>query len=135
MPTILVSDDDLTTLTVIERSLSRQGYSVIRSSNGLRTWQILEDNPHIDLVISDVIMPDLDGRDFVAKVRRDHRFANLPVVMISGIVSLREINDLLLHGASRFIPKPVPHSELMHTLEVLLGNVQDSVGNGVHSAQ
>ena len=117
---ILVSEDDKTTRTLIERCLEDEGYAVVSSSNGLRSWEVLNDNPDVALVISDVMMPDLDGRDLVRRIQSDQRFLNLPIVIISGVVSLKEIKSLLDNGASRFMPKPLKLDELIATVRNLI---------------
>ena len=83
------------------------GFESIEASDGLRAWQVLEDNPDVELVVSDVMMPNLDGRQLVRRVRDEDRLAGLPVILISDFIRTSEVSSLLDDGATAFLPKPL----------------------------
>lgn len=109
---ILIVEDDPVSRLLIERVVTVMGNSVIRASGGRLAWGIVKDNPDIDLIITDISMPDLDGREFVRLVRADKKIAHIPIIMISGVISLHEISHALELGASRFMAKPIKAEEL-----------------------
>jgi CheY-like chemotaxis protein len=117
---ILVADDDPITRKVLHRTLSLAGFSVVLASDGLRALAVLEDNPDIELLITDVLMPNMDGRQLIQALQRDPRFVNLPRIIMSATVTIREINSLLEIGASRFLAKPVSAERLESELSALL---------------
>jgi CheY-like chemotaxis protein len=117
--TVLVADDDLVTRKLLRKTLTDGGYSVILASDGLRARAILDDNPDIDLLITDVLMPGLDGRELVRGLRQDARFEDLPLIIMSATVSIGEIRRLLELGASRFIAKPVTPALVRREVEAL----------------
>ncbi len=104
---ILVVDDDPTPRLLVVRVLERSGYSCIESSNGRRALEVLQDNPSIRAVITDMVMPEVDGRELVSCMMNDPVLKKIPIIIMSGIVSAKSIKDLLRAGAERFIPKPV----------------------------
>ena len=122
MNKILIVEDELTTRKVIARTVSRLGHSSIEASNGFVAWQILNDNPDISLLITDMVMPDMDGWQLLEKLKADSRLTSLPVIIVSGYVKLHEINDILIAGASRFLPKPIDVHMLAEYIELLLAN-------------
>ena len=81
---------------------------------------MLLDNPGVELLISDVKMPRLDGRELIRLVRSSGPFATLPLIVVSGAVGPHEISDLLESGASRFLPKPVEAAFLRDYIRLLL---------------
>jgi CheY-like chemotaxis protein len=116
---VLIADDDVVTRKVLHKALSNAGYWVLLASDGLRAKAMMDDNPEIDLLITDVLMPGLDGRELVQSLRQDPRFEQLPMIIMSATVSIREINNLLELGASRFLAKPVSPSLLQRELMAL----------------
>ena len=120
MTKILVVDDDTSTRTLISRSLEKDGFQVIRSSDGARALDILNDNSDISLLITDMMMPNMSGRELVENIRKSESISNLPIIIISGVVKLSDIVDILERGATRFIPKPVNTQELKEYVHALI---------------
>lgn len=120
MATVLVADDDKGTRMVLARLLRAWGLNVVMATDGMRARMILEDNPDVEVLLTDVVMPVLDGRDLVAGLRRDIRFTKLGIIVMSAEVTVGEITRLLELGASRFLAKPVNEKALRRELEPLL---------------
>lgn len=106
MAKILVAEDNVTTRDVISRMVEEMGHTVIGSPDGRHAWTTLETNPDIDLLITDVVMPGLDGRDLVKMIRKSEELKSLPVIIISSKVGPKAIAELLEEGATLFLPKP-----------------------------
>jgi CheY-like chemotaxis protein len=117
---VLVVDDDPVVRKVLHRTLERAGYVVVLASDGLRALHLLEDNETLDLLITDVLMPGLDGRELVQALRRDPRFQQLPMIIMSATVGIREIQRLLELGASRFLAKPLDPGLVRREVDSLL---------------
>jgi two-component system cell cycle sensor histidine kinase/response regulator CckA len=107
--TVLVVEDEDMVRAVAERALSRQGYKVLTAADGEHALQVLASGEHIDLMISDVVMPNMDGPTMVAQVRQTHPL--LPVVFMSGYAEeqLRKSIDL---ANVAFLPKPFSVAQL-----------------------
>lgn len=103
MRTILVVDDEFGTVEVLVAALEDEGYRVFTAANGRRALDILEENKP-DLVISDFMMPLLDGPAMVAAMRNDPAFRDVPVIMMSSApeTALRKRLD----GYEAFLRKP-----------------------------
>ncbi len=117
---ILVVEDDLTTRLLVRSCVEKMGHAAICCSGGQMALTVLKDNPDIGLVVTDILMPDLDGRELVKTIRADSELSGMPVIMISGTVKLSEINQLLALGMSRFLAKPVRVEELRQDIFSLL---------------
>lgn len=117
---VLVVDDDPVVRKVLHRTLERAGYVVVLASDGLRALHLLEDNETLDLLITDVLMPGLDGRELVQTLRRDPRFTQLPTIIMSATVGIREIQRLMELGASRFLAKPLDPGIVRREVDSLL---------------
>lgn len=101
--TILLVEDEATVRAVAERALSRHGYTVLVAENGEEALEVLAREPNIDLMISDVVMPTMDGPTTAREARKTH--PNLPILFISGYAEeqLRQSIDLDHVG---FLAKP-----------------------------
>ena len=113
MNKILLVEDDKVNRITISKILEKQGYCVVKCSTGAPVIQMLHDNPDITLLVTDIILPDIDGRDITKVIREDGLLKDIPIIMISGKVSIKEVDSLLQIGVSRFLPKPVKAEELL----------------------
>jgi len=115
MAKILVAEDDPTTRLLLSKTLEAMGHQVFLSPDGQHALTSLECNPGISMLLSDMVMPKMDGRALINAVReRGHK---LTIVIMSAVVGVREIADLLDHGASFFLPKPLKLAELREYVE------------------
>lgn len=120
-PTILVVEDESMVRDIIMRVLQRAGYRVLSAADGQQAIQAL-DQPEIDLIITDLYMPQMDGMELVLQLRQKH--PTIPIIAMSG--SLSEQNpDMLrsarLLGARMTLAKPFEMQELIAAVSKLTG--------------
>jgi len=125
--TILIADDDAVTRKLIGAQVGALGHQALFASNGLRAWNLLEDNPGVDLLITDIQMPEMDGENLILTIRGDSAFCQLPVILISGVVGPKKISQLLDIGVSRFLAKPVDLMTLAGYIGDLLSETMQAV--------
>lgn len=107
MSKILIAEDDVGTARVIERTVRELGHVAIHCSNGRLAWEVLNDNQDIELIITDMLMPELHGQEFIRLVQENANLCHIPVIIVSGVVSLKRVDEILMHGAWRFLFKPI----------------------------
>jgi two-component system cell cycle sensor histidine kinase/response regulator CckA len=107
--TILLVEDEPTVRGVAERALTRHGYRVITADNGEDALEILAGGEHIDLLISDVVMPGMDGPTMAGEARKDR--PDLKILFMSGYAEEQLRNSLNVENMS-FLPKPFSVQEL-----------------------
>ena len=110
--TILVVDDNRTTLALLHKIFEKAGYSVLTAQNGKEALNILS-NGSVDLVTLDADMPIADGFSTCRKIRENPKTASLPVLMITGYDSAEEIMRGFEAGVSDYLVKPVTKDELL----------------------
>ncbi|MGL6282282.1 MAG: hybrid sensor histidine kinase/response regulator, partial [Microcoleaceae cyanobacterium] len=113
---ILVVDDSETLRKTISSTLIRAGYQVIQAGNGVEAIQKLQQNNHIDLIISDVEMPEMNGFQFLNHCRQDQSLANIPVVMLTACRSNEHQQLALALGAAAYLTKPCSQPDLLTTV-------------------
>ncbi len=113
MKIILIADDDIYLQKVIASVIEQSGHLPLFSSSGVRALHLLEDNPSIDLLITDVVMPEMTGKELVRILRSREQFLALPIIIISAIVKIDDAKELLDLGATYFLGKPLNHDHLM----------------------
>jgi serine phosphatase RsbU (regulator of sigma subunit) len=111
--TLLVVDDDPDILRVVRFYLAKQNYTVMTAENGQEALAFLAVNPAVELILSDVMMPEMNGLQLLERVRKNPMWSEIPVILISaeGETS-KKIAGLNL-GADDFITKPFNFDELM----------------------
>jgi adenylate cyclase len=109
--TVLAVDDQAQNLRLLDAVLSPRGYRVLTASSGAKALAILDESD-VDLLLLDVLMPDMDGYEVCQRVRATRRTAFLPVVMITASGEQQRIRALEA-GADDFVTKPFDQSELL----------------------
>ncbi|KQM86081.1 histidine kinase [Sphingomonas sp. Leaf23] len=107
--TILLVEDEDMVRAIAERALTRQGYTVMTAEHGEAALELLADRPHIDLLISDVVMPTMDGPTMVGHVRKV--YPTLPILFMSGYAEEQLRRSIDLDQVS-FLPKPFSVQQL-----------------------
>lgn len=107
MAKVLIVDDEPTTRFMIRRFVHDLGHTVIESSNGRRAWDVLWDNRDIDLLITDLLMPEMSGQGLIQMVRASVELKKLPILVITGDTEADELQYLAGLGASAFARKPI----------------------------
>lgn len=120
MASILIVEDDRSSQRILAEVVRGLGHHAIIARDGEVAWTILQDNPDIRLILTDVVMPGVDGLELAARIRADEHLAELPVVVISGQVGPKRIADLLKNGMTRFIGKPLKPREIAATVRAYL---------------
>jgi CheY-like chemotaxis protein len=117
MKTVLIVDDEPAILETLASVLEDEGYRCLRAEDGKEGLAaVAQERP--DLVISDVMMPGLDGREMLRAMRADPQIRDIPVIVMSAARGLPDI-DRLDHDA--FLPKPFDIDNMLETVARLVG--------------
>ena len=116
MTTILIVEDEVLIREDIVALLEMEGFSILDAENGQEALNILQNNTP-DLIISDVLMPVLDGYGFLEQVRRISHLQNIPFIFLSAKTSAQEISRGIELGASEYLTKPISITKLLETIE------------------
>ncbi len=109
---ILVVDDDPVMRKLLAKAIAPLDLTTHFASDGIHALDALRCNTDFDLMITDVSMPVLDGRQLIQTLKSDPNLARIPILIMSGVVGMSEIADLLDLGAFKFIPKPFNNQTL-----------------------
>jgi twitching motility two-component system response regulator PilH len=112
---ILVVDDSPTDLAVMASSLRREGYTVVTANDGTAALQELE-REAFDLVLLDVVMPGVNGFQLCRALRKDVRYAELPIVLVTSKNQDADRHWGLKQGASAYVTKPFSSQQLLDTV-------------------
>ncbi|OEV08852.1 hypothetical protein AN219_30765, partial [Streptomyces nanshensis] len=117
---VLIVDDDIRNVYALTHLLGRVGMSVRYAENGREALATLHGGPAVDLVLMDIMMPELDGYEAIRTLRADPRFEELPVVALTAQAMPGDGAQSLSAGASAYVPKPVAVEALLGTVLSLL---------------
>jgi CheY-like chemotaxis protein/HAMP domain-containing protein len=117
---VLIVDDDIRNIFAISAVLERQGMEVRYAENGREGIETLRSWPEAEVVLMDVMMPEMDGYETMRAVRSDERFRDLPIIALTAKAMKGDREKCLEAGASDYVTKPVDVDQLQSLLRVWL---------------
>ena len=119
---LLVVDDSSTMRRIIKNTLARLGYKdILEGADGVEGWNQINNNPDVDMLITDWNMPEMNGLELVKKVRADDRFIDLPIIMVTTEGGKGEVITALKAGVNNYIVKPFTPQILKEKLGAVMG--------------
>ena len=120
---VLIVDDDIRNIFSLTGVLEQHQVQVVHAESGRQGIEQLETTPDIDMVLMDVMMPDMDGYETLLQIRRLERFRKLPIIAITAKAMKGDREKCIAAGASEYISKPVDTDQLVSMMRVWLGRV------------
>ena len=119
----LIVDDDVRNLYSLSSLLEGQGMQMVMAYNGKEALQKLQTEEGIDMVLMDIMMPEMDGIEAIKHIRRDPHFKKLPIIALTAKAMKEDREKCLQAGASDYVPKPVDTDKLLTLMRVWLYEV------------
>jgi two-component system, cell cycle response regulator len=116
---ILVVDDERLNRMILRRALEAEGHVVIEAENGRQALVRLSEGP-LDVVLLDLIMPELDGYGTLEAIKADPELGHVPVIIISGVEEIASVVRCIEAGATDYLPKPFQPAILRARVEASL---------------
>jgi signal transduction histidine kinase/DNA-binding response OmpR family regulator/HAMP domain-containing protein len=117
---VLVVDDDVRNLFALTTTFERYNMNVITAESGQEAIHILAENNAIDMLLMDIMMPEMDGYETTQKIRREHKNNNLPIIAVTAKAMKGDREKCIEAGASDYITKPVKIDQLLSLMRVWL---------------
>lgn len=125
---ILIADDYPANLRLLRAQLESEGHVVVEASNGVEALEVLEREANIDGIISDILMPRMDGYRLCLDVRQNPCHAHLPFLLYTSTYNSPSDRELALSaGADAYIAKPAPVESLLAAIKAATGKVRQSM--------
>ncbi len=118
--TALVVDDDIRNIYSLNNALEEEGLNCLTAENGKAALQMLADHPEIDIVLMDIMMPEMDGYDATKEIRRMSKFDKLPIIALTAKAMKGDREKCLAAGMSDYVSKPVNIEQLLSLMRVWL---------------
>jgi pilus assembly protein CpaE len=123
---VLIVDDEVQTLRLVGLMLERQGYKILAANNGTQALQMARaDRP--DIVVLDIMMPDMDGYEVTRRLRADPETAHIPILLFTAKAQVDDKLNGYEAGADDFLTKPIHPAELTAHLRALLQRSKSEV--------
>ena len=117
---ILIVDDDMRNVFVLTNILEEKKLQIIVGKNGIDGIEKLNANPDTDLVLMDIMMPEMDGYEAMQEIRKDGRFDNLPIIALTAKAMKGDREKCIQAGANEYLSKPVQTNKLLSMIRVWL---------------
>ncbi|MBE2198514.1 MAG: response regulator [Anaerolinea sp.] len=118
---VLIVDDESMTRDLLRMMLTPVGYEICEAEDGEEALQKIEATPP-DIVLLDVMMPNMDGLTLCHHLRGHQATAQLPIIMLSAKTNFNSIEEGLNAGANKYLTKPIARKVLLATIQELLGS-------------
>ncbi|WP_316790312.1 response regulator [Pedobacter frigoris] len=118
--TVLIADDDVRNIFSLTKALEQHKMKVLAATDGKEALQILRENPLVDIVLMDMMMPEMDGYESTKEIRKIPAYKQLPVLAVTAKAMMGDREKCIAAGASDYISKPVDIDQLISLLRVWL---------------
>jgi CheY-like chemotaxis protein/two-component sensor histidine kinase len=115
---VLLMDDDIRNIFAINSILESRGMEVIHAENGIEGIRLLEENPDVDLILMDTMMPEMDGLSATQEIRKNPEFQSLPIISLTAKAMKGDREKALEAGASDYVTKPVDPDKLLSVIHM-----------------
>lgn len=112
---ILIADDDPINLTMLKSVISKAGYSVLTADNGTEALEIARIQTP-DVIVLDIMMPNMDGTEVAATLKKDPRTRAIPIILLSSLVSTQEERNKVKKGFVSYLSKPFDREKLLNEI-------------------
>jgi CheY-like chemotaxis protein/signal transduction histidine kinase/CHASE3 domain sensor protein len=117
---ILLADDDMRNIFALSAVLEDAGFSIEIATNGREALEKLESTTGVELVLMDVMMPEMDGIEATRRIRQNSKWANLPIIAVTAKAMQGDREQCLAAGANDYISKPIDIDKLLSLIKVWL---------------
>jgi hypothetical protein len=117
---VLLVDDDVRNIFAMTSVLERHKMEVLPAESGKDALDALQQNPDVDAVLMDIMLPEMDGYETTRRIRKEARFKDLPIIALTAKAMKGDREKCIEAGASDYIAKPVDTEQLLSLLRVWL---------------
>lgn len=117
---VLLVDDDMRNVYSLKKLLENKNMKVVIGRNGKEGLNFLEKNPDVDIVLMDIMMPEMDGYEAIQEIRKQFRFRELPIIALTAKAMRGDRNKCIEAGANDYLAKPVDTDRLFSMMRVWL---------------
>lgn len=117
---VLLADDDNNNVYALLAALEDIGLEIVTATNGIEALRKLEEAERIDIVLMDIMMPEMDGFEAMKIIRSNKKYADLPVIALTAKAMKGDIEKCLEAGATGYLSKPIDVDKLLELMRDLL---------------
>jgi len=117
---LLLVDDDMRNVFALRSVLLTRGFEIVVAKSGKEALERLEQTPDVSLILMDVMMPEMDGYEAIAEIRKQERFRQTPIIALTAKAMKGDRQRCLEAGANDYLPKPVELPSLLSLLRIWL---------------
>jgi CheY-like chemotaxis protein len=118
--TVLLVDDDARNIFALASVLERRGMRVLTATNGSEAIELVESTPELAIVLTDIMMPEMDGYQIIQVIRANPKFRRLPIIALTAQAMKGDREKCIDAGASDYLAKPVNTEQLLSALRMWL---------------
>ncbi|SMO37713.1 response regulator transcription factor [Fodinibius sediminis] len=123
--TILVVDDEQDLLDLIEYNLNKEGFDVLKAEDGVQGIEMAREH-HPDLMLLDIMMPQMDGLEVVERIRKDEKLKRIPIIFLTARSDEKTEVEGLDKGGDDYITKPISTTKLLSRIKAVLRRVEET---------
>lgn len=115
---ILIVDDDIRNIYALSAALNSKGAIITTAFNGIEALNAMEEQPDFDIVLMDIMMPEMDGFEATKKIRENSKWKNLPIIALTAKAMKGDRDEILKAGASDYQSKPIDIQKLISLISI-----------------
>ncbi len=117
---VLLVDDDMRNIFALTKVMEENQLNVYTANDGVEALAKLNEKPNVEIILMDIMMPEMDGYETIRRIRNDARFVNLPIIALTAKAMKGDREKCLEAGATDYLPKPIDTIKLLSLMRVWL---------------
>ncbi len=126
---ILIVEDNPVSVKVLDLNLRKQGYDTVMAKSGIEALEKMESDPDIELIISDIMMPEMNGIQLLGKIKTNPNWQDIPVIMCTAMADMDVVKKAVEMGCKHYVVKPLNIGQMLAKVKEVLRNVKPVISS------
>ena len=118
---ILIAEDNSVNRRILDLNLRKHGFQTVLTTTGKEALDYLSSNQDVELIITDIMMPEMDGITLIQKIKENSDLKDIPIIVCTARKDVETVKEIALLGAVNYIVKPILASVLLQKVREALG--------------
>lgn len=126
---ILIVEDNPVSVKVLDLNLRKQGYQTLMAKSGMQALEVMEAEQEVELIISDIMMPEMNGIQLLGKIKANPAWQDIPVIMCTAMADMDVVKKAVEMGCKHYVVKPINIGQMLTKVKDVLRELKPVISS------